>query len=69
MNNSEIEILKALRKNLSDATNVDWSYGYLDDWVDWAEQMKTIILNSVSIIDALVKDVEKSLPKTEEKIK
>jgi len=66
MNSLEKSILKNLKITLVESAKVTFKDGYLDEWVDFANKMKTTINNSVSIMDALLNEPTEKEPISEQ---
>jgi len=64
----EKAVLQSLKNSLVEATRKNWSRGDVEDWAKYGRNMETTILNSVSIMDAMLNEpteVEKDEPETD----
>ena len=56
MNSLEKAILEKLKTSLVESTKTKWNSGYLEDWVEYAKKMKNTVLNSISVMEALLNE-------------
>ncbi len=56
MKSLEKAILQNLRNLLQECTRKNWSRGDVEDWAKYGRNMETTILNSVSIMDAMLNE-------------
>ncbi len=52
----EKAVLQSLKNSLVEATRKNWNRGDVEDWAKCARNMETTILNSVSIMDAMLNE-------------
>jgi len=65
MNSLEKAILQKLKTSLAESTKHSWETGYFEDWVEHAKKMKNTILNSISVMDAMLNEPTEKEPEKE----
>jgi hypothetical protein len=56
MDAKEKKIVGQICKNLRNSTSAGWSTGDINKWAEFANSMRSVIMNSVSVLETLLDD-------------